>query len=260
MRQFKILALLITVGAFTFLLQNCSDSTTNPNGGNDNIRPFNSEAPPGDSAKSFLESDQYPNMLVEIDYMPDHEPTQEGLDSLRVFLERRLHKDNISFTTPDQIDSGGKSSYSASDIRDIEEQNRDNYTEAGDNTLDVYFLYVDGEYSGDSNVLGFAYYNTSVAFFGATIERVSGTPPTAPSEEKVEGTVFRHEFGHNMGLVGDGTPTQSDHKTDGSPHCTTDGCLMEPSVETTDFFSNFSGDIPDLDNLCIQDLQANGGK
>jgi predicted Zn-dependent protease len=107
--------------------------------------------------------------------------------------------------------------------------------------------------------LGIAYWNTSVAFFGEAIASASGSPPASPSRQKVESTVFRHEFGHNMGLVGIGTPTQSDHQ-EGDSHCSTDECLMEPAVETTDFFSNLSGEVPELGEYCLEDLQANGGK
>lgn len=265
MISLRRLAILAIIFSFTFAIFSCSDSTVGTDDGGENtdgdeIVEFDSKAPAGDSAKSYLEGDQYTNLQVEIDYMPNHAPTQNGLDSLKTFLEQRLNKQTISFRDPTEIESGGQSSYSSSDIRSLEDKHRDYVTKSDDNTLQVYFLIVDGEYANQSNVLGIAYWNTSVAFFGQTIEEVSGTPPTAPSKEKIEGTVFRHEFGHNMGLVGIGTPTQSDHKTDGSAHCTTDGCLMEPSVETTNFFDNFSGDIPSLDEFCIEDLQANGGK
>lgn len=249
----KILFALLSLA---FLAYACSDSGTGPDV--DPAPKFNSKAAPGDSAKSFLEGDQYTTLSIEIDYMEGYEPTQEGLNSLRTFLENRLNKSNITFTTT-QITARGQSSYSNDDIANIEEEERNNFTETGSNTLHAYFLIVDGEYT-QSNVLGLAYWNTSMAFFGQTIDDISGTPPTAPSEQQVEGTVFRHEIGHNMGLVGIGTPTQSDHKTDGSAHCTTDGCLMEPAVRTGDIFQNFSGDVPELDQLCIDDLQANGGK
>lgn len=250
---------LFLVSCSLLFIISCSDSSTD----SDTDTPpaeFNSNAAPGDSAQSFLEGDQYTSLQVEIDYMPGQEPTQEGLNNLQTFLEERLNKQTISLNTPTEITPESQSSYSADEIRALEKEYRDNYTEAGSNTLHVYFLVADGEYSSNSNVLGIAYWNTSVAFFGQTIENVSGTPPTAPSEEKIESTVFRHEFGHIMGLVGNGSPTQSDHKTSGSAHCTQDGCLMEPSVETANFFENFSGEIPPLDEYCIQDLQANGGK
>lgn len=255
MRLVKLLTFILAIASLAIVTTTCSDSTTGPE---PEIIEFNSKAAPGDSAKSYLEGDQYTSLQVEIDYMPGHEPTQDGLDSLKTFLQRRLNKNSISFQSS-EISSGNQNSYTSDDIRSLEDEHRDNRTEPGSNTLHVYFLVVDGEYE-QSNVLGIAYWNTSVAFFGQTIESISGTPPTAPSEEKVEGTVFRHEFGHNMGLVGNGTPTQSDHKTSGSAHCTESGCLMEPAVETTDFFSNFSGSIPPLKQFCIEDLQTNGGK
>ncbi len=249
---------MIAFCSLAFLIVGCSDTTTGP----DNNQPeFNSQAASGSSAELFLKDDQYSSLQVEIDYMPNHEPTQEGLDSLRLFLEQRLNKQNISLGTPNEISAESQSSYTAENIRAIEEEHRDNYTEAGDNTLHVYFLMVDGEYE-QSNVLGIAYWNTSVAFFGQTIEEVS-SGIGAPSEQKIEGTVFRHEFGHNMGLTGNGSPHpsgQEDHQN-GESHCSVDGCLMLPAVETGNFFENtFSGDIPDLDPLCIEDLQANGGK
>lgn len=259
MNLLKKSGLLLVSCFLLFIISSCSDSSTDSDTDTPEVE-FNSKAAPGDSAQSFLESDQYTDLQVEIDYMQGHEPTQQGLDNLQTFLEERLNKQSISLSTPTEITPESQSSYSSDDIRALEEEYRDNYTEAGDNTLHVYFLMVDGEYSSNSNVLGIAYWNTSVAFFGQTIEDISGTPPAAPSEEKIESTVFRHEFGHNMGLVGNGTPTQSDHKTSNSAHCTEDGCLMEPAVETANFFENFSGEIPPLGEFCIEDLQANGGK
>ena len=261
MYLFKRLSFLIAFCSLALLFVSCSDTVTDPEDESDNPnqQEFNSETAPGNSAQAFLQSDQYTDIEVEIDYMPNHEPTQEGLDSLRLFLEQRLNKQNITLGPSNEISAESQSSYTADDIRAIESEYRDNYTEAGTSTLHVYFLMVDGEFE-QSNVLGIAYYNTSVAFFGQTIEEVS-SGIGAPSEQKIEGTVFRHEFGHNMGLVGNGSPTQSDHKTDDSAHCTSDGCLMQRAVETGNFFENtFGGDIPDLDNLCIEDLQANGGK
>lgn len=244
---------LLTAILFTGL--SCSDSST---GSGDDV--FNSQAAPGASAEAFLRADQFTRLNLEIDYMPGHEPTQRALDSLKTFLQQRLHKTTITFRTPTEIPPGGEPEYSAAEIRALEDQHRNNYTQGGGTTLEAYFIFVDGQYEAQANVLGIAYYNTSMGFFGPTIEEISGGL-TQPPEYKIEGTVFRHEFAHNMGLVGNGTPVQSSHKTSGSAHCTTDGCLMEPEVETSDFFANvFDGDIPELQQFCIQDLQANGGK
>lgn len=257
--------LLLLIFSLGLMVYACSDSGTgtDPDPDPDPSVEFDSRTATGDSAKSFLEGDQYTGLEIEIDYMEDYEPTQGGLNSLTSFLEERLNKDNISYTTT-QIAARGEGPYTTEDIVAIEEEERDNYTEAGSNILHAYFLVVDGEYE-QSNVLGIAYYNTSMAYFGQTIADISGTPPAAPSRQQVEGTVFRHEMGHNMGLVGNGSPhpeDQESHQTDPNEgaHCTTDGCLMVPAVRTGDIFQNFTGEVPELGQLCIEDLQANGGQ
>lgn len=251
--------LTVIILSLAFLTYTCSDSGTGTRMEPDPNVEFNSEATTGDSAASYLQSDQYTDLQIEIDYMQGYKPTEEGLNSLRTFLENRLNKSNITFNLS-EIPAQNEGPYTTSDIDTIEDSVRDNYTQAGSNILHAHFLIVDGEFSPESNVLGIAYWNTSMAFFGKTIRDISGTPPTAPARQQVEGTVFRHEMGHNMGLVDIGSPMQTEHKTSGSAHCTTDGCLMEPAVRTGDIFRNFSGQVPDLDQLCIQDLQANGGK
>ncbi|SMO35159.1 peptidase [Fodinibius sediminis] len=241
----------------SFTLHGCLDSST---GVDNNTNQFVSRAAPGASAKVFLEDSSFASLSVEIDYMPGHQPSQDALDSLKTFLQKRLHKSDITINTPTEVQSGGGGTYSANEIRSFEEKYRNNYTDSRNNTLHAYFLITDGKYQEQNNVLGIAYYNTSMAFFGSTIEEAS-SGLGAPPREKVEGTVFQHEFGHILGLVGNGTPTQSDHKTAGSAHCTADECLMKSTVETTDFFANlFDGSIPDLDPQCVTDLQANGGK
>lgn len=262
----KQLSLIFIACSLTFVIFSCSDSSVGPNDDSDDsngdeVEEFDSQAANGASAESFLTEEQFTNLEIEIDYMEGYEPTQEGLDRLTSFLEERLNKGNISITTT-EITARNEGPYSTSDITSIENEERDNYTEGGGDTLHAYFLIVDGEYE-ESNVLGIAYWNTSMALFGKTIDDISGSSPTNPSRAQVEGTVFRHEVGHNLGLVGNGSPHpdgQASHETDGSAHCTTDGCLMEPAVETTDFFANLTGEVPDLDELCIEDLQANGGR
>lgn len=247
--------LLIAMG---LLLQSCGDNElccAPPDG-----EAFSHTEAPGASAEAFLRADTYTSLNVEIDYMPGHEPSARGLDSLKAFLQQRLNKTTVTLRTPSEIPSGGEPEYSADEIRALENEYRNNFTAAGSSALEAYFIVVDGAYQAQANVLGIAYFNTSMAFFGPTMDEVSGGV-TQPPAYKIQGTVFRHEFGHTMGLVGNGTPVQSSHKTNGSAHCTTDGCLMEPEVETSDFFANlFDGDIPALRQFCTNDLQANGGK
>jgi hypothetical protein len=44
-------------------------------------------------------------------------------------------------------------------------------------------------------------------------------------------------------------------------HCTNSNCLMYYEAETSDLVANLLGNtVPALDNHCLEDLRANGGK
>jgi hypothetical protein len=219
---------------------------------------------PGLSANDFLSAETFTSLEVEIDYMQGYAPNAEALDSLEAFFEQRLNKQSVIIKEPTEIPAAGQSSYTASEIRDLEEEYRDEFTSVEDSTLRAYMIIVDGDFEG-GNVLGIAYYNTSNAFFGATYERVSGSGFNQPSRRITESISFRHEFGHLLGLVnipGSGTEMQTNHQdTENGRHCDNDSCLMYYAMENAGLFDQFLGEeIPPLDANCINDLQANGGK
>lgn len=247
------------------LLYGCSDGSSptgsmssDPNepGGDDDAAQFNSEAPPGDSARAFLTDRQFSVLAIEVDYMEGYEPTDRAFERLKTSLNAHLEKSAIRIEEPNRIAAEGEGPYSSDAIRALEDTHRDHYTRAESDTLWAHFLIVDGNYA-DENVLGIAYFNTSMAFFGKTIDEVSGGV-TQPSREKVEATVFRHEFGHNLGLVNNGTPMQQDHQDeDNGPHCTNEKCVMYYAIETTDYFSNlFDGTVPAFEQFCTDDMRA----
>ncbi|MEX0647338.1 MAG: hypothetical protein WEA56_16535 [Balneolaceae bacterium] len=220
---------------------------------------YSHERGPGSSAGDFLQEDEFRELILEVDYMEGHEPTQESLNNLQTFLEERLYKTSVTIRQPSEIAAAGQQNYSADEVRDLEEEYRNEFSQEG--TLAAYFIILDGEYS-QQNVLGIAYYNTSMAFFGETIQNISGGIGQ-PSRRMIETTVMRHEIGHILGLVDNGTEMQEDHKDEGNgSHCDNDSCLMYYAVQTTNFFANLTegGEIPELDAFCIADLQAAGGK
>ncbi|MCC5913569.1 MAG: hypothetical protein JJU46_04265 [Balneolaceae bacterium] len=190
--------------------------------------------------------------------MSGAEPTSESLSNLREFLEERLNKSSVDILDPKEIPPSGQESYTTDEIRDLEHEHRESYSEDG--TLVLYAMIVDGEFS-NGNVLGIAYYNTSMAIFSETVGSVSGGIGQ-PSQATVESIVLLHEAGHLMGLVNNGVEPQSDHHDEeNGAHCDVEECLMYFAVRTTDFFANlFGGSIPELDEFCIEDLQAAGGR
>ncbi len=253
----------------TLLLFSCSDTAMdsgNGKNGGEQPEPYSHTRNPGESANDFLADSNFTELTVEIDYMEGYEPNSDAVSSLETFLEQRLNKTSVTILDPTQISSGGQDTYSAGEVRNLEEQHRDNFTEnEGSETLYAYMIILDGKYSQD-NVLGIAYYNTSSAFFGAAYDEVSGGIGQ-PSRYQTEATSFRHEFGHLFGLVaipGSGTEMQTPHKDpdpDHGNHCDNDSCLMYYAMESTDLFSGaFGSNIPPLDQNCRDDLAANGGK
>lgn len=260
MHTLRCCLLAATVLAGALLLVGCDVShTAGPNGG-DPPPQFNSTAAPGESAEAFIDDDRFTRLEVEVDYMEGYEPTGAALDSLKASLEKHLSKSTIEISTPTSIPPAGQSTYSADRVRDLEADHRDEFTNAGSNTIWAYVIVLDGKFA-EQNVVGVAYYNTSVAFFGQTIDEISGGA-TQPSQQKVEGSVFRHELGHILGLVNNGTPMQQDHHDEANGrHCTNDQCVMYHAIETSDYFSNiFDGTIPRFEQFCTDDMAAVRGE
>lgn len=238
-------------------IQGCNSS----NSGNDNEAgtTFSHTQDVGASANDFLSSSSFTSLVIEVDYISGFQPSETALNNLKKFLENRLNKSGgITINLDDEISPPGKSVYSAQDAYDLEKEHRDTFT--NENTLASYFIVLDGKFEQE-NVLGFAYFNTSMALVGGTIANNSGGFGQ-PSKSVVETAFLNHEFGHILGLVDNGTPAVQDHVDEqNGAHCDVESCLMYFAVRTSDFVGNLmGGSIPELDSQCIQDLQANGGK
>lgn len=245
------ICLLIT-GMF---LHSCTGNTAVNNPEREN---YNHMRAPGQSAGDFLTDTPYSSVIVEVDYVEGFAPTISARNSLEAFLEERLNKPGgVAIMLDDKIPVTGNQAMTAGDIRDLESQYRNQFSV--DDRLAAYLIILDGKFEQES-VLGLAYYNTSMALFEEVIRDNTGGLGQ-PSAATVEATVMRHEAGHLMGLVDNGTPAQTDHvDEERGAHCTTESCLMYYSVRDAGFIGNLSGgNIPSLGEFCLQDLKANGG-
>lgn len=212
--------------------------------------------------QNFLAADNYTSLIIEVKYIEGYSPTQESLDNLKNFLSARLNKpDGITIVTS-SLPSQGRTSYSLTDIRYLEKLNRQ--YKSTNKILTAYIFFADGGYIEDTEntkILGIAYGATSAAIFEKTIVDYSGGL-AQPTQEVLETTIINHEFGHLLGLVNNGSKMLNNHQdlTHGH-HCTDENCLMYYKVETSDIIGNLiGGNIPELDNNCINDLRLNGGK
>ncbi len=231
----------------------------NDNSGSDSTLSFSHTQGVGSSANNFLASTDFTRLIIEIDYVKGLKPSQQALDDLKAFLSARLNKPSgISIVLDDEIPSPNNSSFTSQEVYELEKQHRNTFT--AENTIAAYFLVLDGAYKQE-NVLGIAYFNTSMALFEEVILNNSGGFGQ-PTVSTVEASVMMHEFGHILGLVNNGTDQVQDHEDENhEAHCDIESCLMYYAIQTTDLMQNLmGGNIPTLDEQCLQDLKANGGK
>ena len=212
----------------------------------------------GVSANELLSSGTYKSLKIEIQYMTGYAPDGGAINHLQTVLNAFLNKPSGITIVTKEISASSSATLTIDQVRTIEEQNRTVFT-SGDQ-LGVYILYTNG-YFTDNNVLGAAYRNTSLVIFGKNARDNSGGLGQT-SHTKLEATVMEHEFGHILGLVGIGSPMQTNHKDPShGNHCTDTGCLMYYAADTKDILGFLlTGSVPSFDANCTADLHANGGK
>ena len=214
---------------------------------------------PGASSRDLLSADDFDRLVVQVHYVEGFRPSDAGLAMLTDFLTARLNKPaGIDLRIEPALQIASQATYTVAEVRALEVQHRTAYTEG--TTLAVHLLFLGGEYSEASNVLGIAYNNTSMAVFEEKVQQNSGGA-LQPAQATVEGVVASHEVGHILGLVNNGSDMQTEHQDEpNGRHCDDPDCLMYYAVRTTDFMSNLLGDSPELDANCLDDLAANGGR
>ncbi len=217
----------------------------------------------GFSANELVSDEKFTSIKIEIVYVTGFEPTQTTLDNLKTFLESRTFKpDGISITTR-AVPSSNKAPFDINEIAQIEVDERTAYN-VGDE-IAVFIYFADGSNEKDTNtktVLGTSFRNTSMVIYGKTIQFLANHTNNV-ERSTVESTVLNHEFGHLFGLVDMGTTMQTNHEdSESKGHCSVTNCLMAASFQFGGSMMNVidNNTIPVLDDLCIGDLLANGGR
>jgi hypothetical protein len=208
----------------------------------------------------ILSSERYDELLIEIAYEGDHQPNKDAVDHLRNFMLDRVNKPKGISVVYSPIPNQNKTAYAVGDLNSIEIKYRKEYPR--NRKLTLFIFYGNADYAGNAGsakTLGIAYGTSSYAIFGKTANDYSGGV-LQPTQKVLQATVFEHEMGHLFGLVNNGSPMVTAHEAN-DRHCDNSACLMYYTVETTDIVGNLiGGNIPALDQHCIDDVRNNGGK
>lgn len=219
----------------------------------------------GVSAEDLLSDDIYRSLTVEFVYTTSSKPAEASINAFRNFLQSRINKpDGILFVETQIPDQAG-APFDLDDIKDFEEEFRTQYTDGDD--IAVYIFFSNGSSSNDTQTnvtLGTAYRNTSIVIYESTLRSITNSDPELLPI--LEQTTMNHEFGHILGLVNiqnDDIHTAHEDPS-ASKHCIEDECLMYFEAtnllrsEVTRFLTRRM--VPQFDALCLEDLQAKGGK
>lgn len=212
----------------------------------------------GASAIDLLSDERFTSLTIEVNYMTGYEPDEKALRALRSFLFERIHKPVGIRVISKEIAPSKDTMLSLKEIVAIEKAERTKRAEGKE--LTIYILYTNGYYV-DEHMLGYAYLNTSVVLFGRNLADNSNKFRKL-NRSDLEARVLQHELCHLLGLVNVGTALQSEHKDDDhGKHCQNKRCLMYYLTTTEESPSILlRKGIPTLDEACLKDLRANGGR
>ncbi len=212
----------------------------------------------GKSANDLLSATKYSSLKIEVAYMPGFAPDATALSNLTIFINNFANKPGGIQIISREITASGKAKLTLAEVVEIEKNNRTVFNSG--TTMAVFLLYADAEFN-ESNVIGIAYRNTSMAIFGKSVVANSGGLNQIP-RSKLESVGLLHEMGHLFGLVNLGSAMQVNHEdASKEKHCNNTACLMYFATQANMMGGLIlSGPIPDLDTNCKNDLRANGGK
>ena len=244
-----------------FLLIGCKKDDNSPP---EDLTLANKQAT-GTSAENFLVDTEFTSLTLEFVYAEGFQPEAGTISNLISFLEERLHKPQGITIVETVIPTPTGTSFNINTIINIEEEHRTIYND--ENNLAVYIFFANKSSSNDTPTrvtLGSAYRNTSIVIYKKTINEIAiSNGINIPLTEK---TTLNHELGHLLGLVNLQLDDihQEHEDTQNNKHCMVEDCLM--FFETTGDRSAITSallrksTVSDLDPLCIEDLQAKGGK
>ena len=201
----------------------------------ENLPPGVRYAGPGAEATTYLRGPA-DRIVVEVNQAEGAEIAPEALSHFRTVLESVTNKTvNIDTATIPTA----RSTYTAEDLRNLEDEHRQTATD-GD-TASMHVLSLKGSFSDQQGIVGVAFSGSSFALF-LEQQRVTGLGDSAA----VERAVLLHEAGHLLALVNVGYDSPRERADPDHPnHSGNEDSVMHWAVESASILSTLRGGPPD---------------
>ena len=155
----------------------------------------------------YLQASPFSKLILEIDYANSTPPDQNAVDTFVSTIKQYVNKPGDIIQAGNNSFTSQKETYTSSDLLDLAQKHRTNYS-AGD-TVTLYILFINGSFAQNGNALGVALNSSMFVIFKDKINQAT-TALVFASE--IEQAVLNHELGHLLGLVNINYKSGLDHE------------------------------------------------
>ena len=217
---------------------------------------------PGGLVLACLNSSEFTELTIEIDYEIDQKPRPETLELLVDRINSVCHKQSVTYDLF-LTDFEHEGEWTDEEIRATGRETRE-MDAMVEGELRFHFMFPSGAHVNE-NVLGVSVDASTVMIFVDQIKEAENLVQR-PSWENIEAAVTIHELGHLLGLVNLVYVSNIDHEdSEHKGHSSNDQSVMYWAVETSDIANILFGNVPndfdaddrgDLANLADGQIEA----
>ena len=188
----------------------------------------------------YLQANPYSRIVIEIDYEETVQPDQSAINTFISTLKQYSDKPGGVSQTGNNSFISLKETYSTSDLLNLAQKHRVNYS--GGDTVTLYILFINGSFAQNNNALGVALNSSMLVVFK---DKINQTATALVFASEIERAVLNHELGHLLGLININYKSSIDHEDANNPyHSNNEESVMFWVVEDISVVNLFRGGPP----------------